>query len=63
MEGIMFAMKRVFRKFPGFEEADRHDIQYYINLSVEERQAIARELKRRAFGDKNPDVREYHRRK
>jgi hypothetical protein len=53
-------MKRVFRKFSSFEEADRYDIQYYIDLSVEERQAIARELKRRAFGEKIPDIREYY---
>ena len=56
----MSATKRVFRKFSSFEEADRYDIQYYIDLSVEERQAIARELKRRAFGEKIPDIREYY---
>ena len=53
-------MERVFRKFSAFKESEQQDIHYYINLSVNERQAIARELNRRAFGDNTPDIRQYH---
>ena len=56
-------MERVFKKFSGFEEAEQHDIQYYIHLSADQRQAIARVLKKRAYGNDVPDIREYHNRK
>ena len=56
-------MERVFKKFSGFEEAEQHDIQYYIHLSVEQRQNIAGILKKRAYGNDVPDIREYHNRK
>jgi hypothetical protein len=56
-------MERVFRRFANFEEAEQHDIEYYIHLSVDQRQAIARVLKKRAYGDDVPDIREYHKRK
>ena len=56
-------MERVVRKFSGFKESEQQDIHYYINLSVDEHQAIARELKRRAFGDNTPDIRQYRNRK
>jgi hypothetical protein len=53
-------MERVFRKFTNFEEAEQHDIEYYIHLSVDQRDEIARVLKKRAYGDDVPDIREYH---
>jgi hypothetical protein len=56
-------MERVFRRFANFEEAEQHDIEYYIHLSVDQRQAIARVLKKRAYGDDVPDIREYHKHK
>jgi len=56
-------MERVFRKSSSFKKSEKEDIEYYVNLSVDERQAIARELKRRAFGDHAPDIRGYHGRK
>jgi hypothetical protein len=53
-------MERTFKKFSSFEEAERHDIEYYIHLSVDQRQTIAGMLKKRVYGDNAPDVREYH---
>ena len=62
-KGYNPSMERVFRKFSSFKESEKQDIEYYVNLSVDERQAIARELKKRAFGDHTPDIRQYHTRK
>jgi hypothetical protein len=56
-------MERVLRKFSSFEEAEQHDIEYYIHLSVDQRQAIARMLKKRAYGDGVPNIRAYHKHK
>jgi hypothetical protein len=56
-------MERAFKKFSSFEEAEQHDIEYYIHLSVEQRQNIAGILKKRAYGKDVPDIREYHKRK
>jgi hypothetical protein len=56
-------MERAFKKFSSFEEAEQHDIQYYIHLSVDQRQAIAGMLKKRAYGDEVPDIRAYHKHK
>lgn len=58
-----FVMERVFNKFSSYEEAEDHDIQYYLSLSVEERQSISLELKKRAYGDHVPDIRAYHKRR
>jgi hypothetical protein len=52
-------MERVFKKFANFDEAEQHDIEYYIHLSADQRQAIARVLKKRAYGDHVPDIRAY----
>lgn len=57
------SVKRMFKKFCSVEEAEQHDNEYYIHLSVERRQAIARVLKERAYGDNVPDIRAYHKRK
>jgi len=56
-------MERIVRKFSSFKESEQQDIEYYVKLSVDERQAIARELKRRAFGYNTPDIRQYHNRR
>jgi len=56
-------MVRNQKKFSNFEDAEQHDIEYYIHLSADQRQAIARVLKKRAYGDDVPDIREYHKRK
>ena len=51
-------MKRVVRKFKSFKEAEEADIQYYIQLTPEQRQKIASKLKIRFYGKNCPDVRE-----
>ena len=56
-------MERVFRRFSNFDEEEQHDIEYYIHLSVAERQAIAGMLKKRAYGHDVPDIRAYHKHK
>jgi len=56
-------VERVFEKFANFEEAEQHDIKYYIHLSADQRQAIARVLKTRAYGDDVPDIRAYYKHK
>ncbi|MBN2554166.1 MAG: hypothetical protein JXB06_15415, partial [Spirochaetales bacterium] len=53
-------MERVFNKFSDYAEAEQHDIEYYIHLSVCERRAIAALLKKRVYGENVPDIREYH---
>jgi len=56
-------MERNFKKHSTFKEAEQHDIEYYIHLSVDQRQTIARALKKRAYGDDVPDIRAYHKHK
>jgi hypothetical protein len=52
---------RVVKIFRSFEEQEVWDIQYYISLTPEARQRIARELRDRAFGPQLPRIRENHR--
>ena len=54
-------MKRVVNKAKNVKEAEEWDIQQCIQMTPDQRQAAALELKKRAFGNKVPDVREYHR--
>lgn len=51
-------MKRVFNKAKNHNEADKWDIYQHINLKPSERQKISKELKRKFYGSKVPDVRE-----
>jgi len=48
---------KVVRIFKSFEDQEAWDIQYYINLSPEERQRIARELRERHYGKNPPRIR------
>jgi hypothetical protein len=41
---------KVVKIFKSFQEQEAWDIQYYISLSPEERQRIARELRERYYG-------------
>lgn len=50
-------LERVVHKSRSFAEADAWDIAQQLSLTPEQRQAIARELKRRFWGDNRPDVR------
>jgi hypothetical protein len=49
---------RVVNKAHSFAEAEKWDIQQNIRRTPEERRRVARELKRRAFGEKRPEVRD-----
>lgn len=49
---------RAVRIFKSYEEQEKWDIQYYISLSPEERQSIARELRERYFGTNRPRIRD-----
>ena len=56
-------MKRVpkaVKIFKSFSEQEAHDVQYYTNLSPEERQRIARELRERYYGKNVPQIRDAH---
>lgn len=50
-------MERIFRKARSFKPADEWDVRQHSELSRTERQRIARELKRRVYGNTTPDVR------
>jgi hypothetical protein len=43
-------VSKVVKIFKSFNEQEAWDIQYYISLSPEERQRIARELRERYYG-------------
>ena len=53
-------MERVFRKLESFEEQEAHEISECVNLPIDQRQKIARELKERYYGRHVVDVREFH---
>jgi len=55
------AVDRIVNKATNFESAHRWDIQQHTSMTPSERQQIARELRRRAYGDSNPDVRKAER--
>ena len=43
------------------KEAEEWDINQHLNMTPQERQRVAKELKIRFFGEKNVDIREYYR--
>ena len=51
-------MERVAKKSKDFAEAEAWDREQYRAMSPAERMRAARELKRRVFPGKRPDVRE-----
>jgi hypothetical protein len=54
-------MERVVHKTTSHEDARRWDIAQHRAMTPEERQAIAKELRRRAYGEQSPDIREAQR--
>ncbi|MBI3271765.1 MAG: hypothetical protein HYZ53_22430 [Planctomycetes bacterium] len=54
-------MEPVAHHLIGFAAAREWDIEQELSLTLEERLAIAEELKRRAFGESPPDVSEAER--
>ncbi len=51
-------MERVYFKTKKFDEAERQDILQYVQLTPDERQRIARQLKERVYGRNVQDVRQ-----
>ena len=49
-------MKRIVNIAKNKEEADQWDIKQALQMTHEKRQAIALELKKRVYGDENPDI-------
>jgi hypothetical protein len=56
-------MKKIFHKSRSFKEAEEWDIRQHTQMTPEERQEVAAELRRRTFGRDVPDVRDVHLRK
>jgi len=56
-------MKRIVHKSKNYKDADWWDIKQQKEMTPEERQAAAKELKRRVYGENPPDVREAERSK
>jgi len=54
-------MKRIVHISHSHEEAREWDIEQQIRMTPEQRQAVARELRRRVYGPNPPDVREAQR--
>lgn len=49
---------KVVKIFKSFKDQEAWDIQYYISLSPEERQRIARELRERYYGANSRRIRD-----
>lgn len=54
---LNFKMEKVVKIFKSFEEQEKEEIKYYIQLTPEQRQKVAAELKQRFYGNNCPDVR------
>ncbi|MFN0182125.1 MAG: hypothetical protein ACKVZ0_25250 [Gemmatimonadales bacterium] len=54
-------MKPIVHRATNHADARAWDIEQHVSMSPEERQAVARTLKRRAFPTGAKDVRECHR--
>ena len=55
-------LPRVVNKARSFAEADEWDVMQHIRMTPDERRRVAKELKRRFYGDDPPDVRDVTRR-
>ena len=53
-------IKRIVHKTDNYKEAEEWDILQHIQMSVKERQKAAKELQKRVYGNKVPDVREVY---
>ena len=51
-------MKPIVHKATGFQDADAWDIAQHIQMTPEERQKAAKELRDRFYGKNAPDVRD-----
>ncbi len=53
-------LRRVYKKSNNFRDAEEWDILQHIQMTPEERQQVAAELRRRVYGENPPDVREVY---
>lgn len=51
-------MKPILHKAKSFQEADAWDIAQHIQMTSEERQKVAKQLRDRYYGKNAPDVRD-----
>ena len=51
-------IERIFHKSKNFKEAEEWDIRQHIEMTTEDRQDVAKELRERVYGRKNIDVKE-----
>jgi len=49
---------RIVNKARSYAEADDWDVMQHIRMTPDERRRVAKELKRRFYGDDCPDVRD-----
>jgi 4-hydroxy-3-methylbut-2-enyl diphosphate reductase IspH len=50
-------MKRTFNKAKNHKEAEKWDIIQQTTMSPEERQQVAKEIRKKFYGSNSPDVR------
>jgi hypothetical protein len=56
-------MKRIAHKTTSFSEAAKYDIGQQITMTIGQRLAAARQLKKRFYRGKHEDIREWHQKK
>jgi hypothetical protein len=56
-------MERVYHKSNNFEEAESWDIDQHIQMTPEERQEAAKELRKRVYGENPADIKQTSSRK
>jgi hypothetical protein len=49
-------MKRIFHKAKNFKDAEDWDIRQHLQMTAEERQEVAKELRERVYGKKTIDL-------
>lgn len=54
----MSRMERIVKVAKNYAEAEDWDISQHIQMTPDERQQVAAELKRRVYGERCPDIRE-----
>ena len=55
---MILTMQRRFIKTKEFKVAEEWDIMEHVQMTPEQRQAAAAELRKRAYGENVPDIRE-----
>ncbi len=56
-------MKRIYHKAKNFKDAENWDILQQINMTPENRQRAAEELRKRVYGVKTIDLKQAHSKK